>query len=220
MYTVNVKQSTGYHPHMQRGIRKGLTPARILDEAFAMVDSGGPPALTMRALAARLDVAAMAIYNHYRDRDAILDAIADKVFAELPGGTERKPVKSRGGHRWKSHLRNILLNAQQLASRHPNIYLLAMSRPNKPASAFQLTGETLSELRSAGLTNKQALTVYQTFVMLLHGFPFWREGYDRHSPYCAPLQEAIPVVMTVDQQFIASVEWLLNAVEQLAEEAK
>jgi AcrR family transcriptional regulator len=190
---------------MQRGVHKGLTPERILAESFAMVDAGGPAALTMRALAKRLDVAAMAIYNHYRDRDAILDALAEQMFAQLP----RAAAGGRKG--WKTRLRSILQAAQEFASRHPHVYRLAMTRPNKPSSAFQLTEEAISVLREAGLSEKQSLTVYHTFVILLHGFPFWREGYEQHAD-CTPLDSAL----TAEQQFAASVEWLLQAVAVVA----
>lgn len=187
---------------MQRGVHKGLTQEKILAESFAMVDAGGPSALTMRALAKRLDVAAMAIYNHYRDRDAILDALAEQVFSQLP----RQGASGRRG--WKARLRSIMYSAREFAARHPHVYRLAMTRPNKPASAFELTEEAIGVLREAGLSEKQALMVYHTFVILLHGFPFWREGYERHAALCTPIES----VLTAERQFASSVEWLLNAV--------
>jgi AcrR family transcriptional regulator len=196
---------------VQRGIHKGLTPAKILEESFAMVDADGEAALTMRGLARRLDVAAMAIYNHYADRDAILDALAERVFAELAREHASKPA-GRGRRKWKAKLRAIVVGAHQLAARHPHVYRLAMTRPRKPASAFELTTEAMSTLREAGLNEEQATTVYHTFLILLHGFPFWREGFELHSAECAPDK---PEEMA-ERQFAASVEWLLNGIERLA----
>jgi AcrR family transcriptional regulator len=201
---------------MRRGIHKGLTPEKILDESSAMLDAGGPAALTMRGLARRLNVAAMAIYNHFQDRDAILDALADRVFADLSRQNAVKRRTSRKQPWWKEHLRSILLGAQEVASRHPHIYRLAMTRPNKPAAALQLSVEALTTLRSAGLTETQATTVYHTFVILLHGFPFWREGFEREMGECVPgvptAKGRKPEVLS-QKQFMASVEWLLNSIE-------
>lgn len=200
---------------MPSGIRKGLTPARILEEAFAVVDGGGAEALTMRALAKRLNVAAMALYNHFHDREAILDALAEQVFAALPkaaGGAPTK-VKARPGgevdREWKAKLRKILTEAHRLASRHPFVYRLAMTRPNKPASAHAVSGESIRILCDAGASNLQAQTIYQTFVILLQGYPFWREGYERHL--CASGAN----IRTADKQFTEAVNWLLDSVELL-----
>jgi AcrR family transcriptional regulator len=210
---------------MRRGIHKGLTPANILEEAFAMVDGGGPAALTMRGLASRLDVAAMAIYNHYADRDAILDALAERVFAEIQIESLAGTTHPRGRQNWRQRLRSMVSKAQQLAARHPHIYRLSMTRPSKPASAFELAAEAMGALREAGLSESQAVTVYQTFLMLLHGFPFWREGFEQHLSEPAPCvghparnRSRSPELMA-EQQFAASVEWLLDAIDGFSPDA-
>jgi AcrR family transcriptional regulator len=196
---------------MPSGLRKGLTPAKILEEAFALVDTGGPSALTMRALAQRLDVAPMAIYNHYRDRDAILDALAEQAFARLQGSA----FGADGGKSWKAKLRMVLMNAKNLAGRHPHILRLAMTRPNKPPSALTLTDEAHQALCEAGLTSIQALTVYHTFVMLLQGFPFWQESFDRHYLRADNPEMQFPAGWNANKQFEAGVDWLIDSADQL-----
>ena len=63
----------------------------MLEEAFELVDAEGIDALTMRALGARLGVAPMAIYNHFQDRDAIIDALAPLGVTDMamPATPER-----------------------------------------------------------------------------------------------------------------------------------
>jgi AcrR family transcriptional regulator len=194
---------------MQRGVHKGLTPAKILDESFAIVDADGPAALTMRGLARRLNVAAMALYNHYADREAILDALSERVFSELARQNLAVLPRARGQKKWKSHLRSIVFAAHRLAAEHPHIYRLAMTRPNKPASAFTLTADAMNALRESGLNERQATTVYHTFLILLHGFPFWREGFERHLSECVTASSEA----TAERQFATSVDWLLDAIE-------
>jgi AcrR family transcriptional regulator len=210
---------------MSKTIRKGLTPAKVLDEAFKIVDAEGADALTMRALAKRLGVAPMAIYNHYQDRDAIIDALAERAFGLPPQAAERR-MPTRGERRapWKDRLRTLIGNVQGLAMRHPHVFRLAMTRPNKPASALRLMSEAMAALREGGLSDAQAVMVYHTFIILFHGLPFWRETLER---YCGG--DVPPVAMNVtpsvqalkdwalihgvdaEAQFSASVEWLLDA---------
>jgi AcrR family transcriptional regulator len=193
-------------------MRKGLSQTQVLAAAFAMVDAGGPDALTMRALAARLGVAPMALYNHFRDREAILDALAAMVFEKLaaqsPQGTDRKT--RRPG--WRPRLRQIMLAAQAFASEHPHLYRLAMTYPNKPAAGFHLASEALGLLREAGLSHAQALNSFHAFVLMMHGYPHWRDGFDLHG-------EAIASQCNhPEEQFAASVEWLLQAASAMAKQ--
>lgn len=48
-----------------------------------LMDRGGLNALTIRALADELGVGAMSLYTHFRDKDAILAAVADAAIGEL-----------------------------------------------------------------------------------------------------------------------------------------
>ncbi len=200
---------------MPPGLRKGLTPTKILEEAFALVDAGGASALTMRALAQKLNVAAMAIYNHYRDRDAILDALAERAFAQLQESASGQLSGAPKTKDWKAKLRLLLMNAKSLASRHPHVFRLAMTRPNKPPSAFTITAETYHSLCEAGLTSTQALTVYLTFVMLLQGFPFWQESFEHQHLKANDPELLFPDGWNADKQFEASIDWLLDSVDQL-----
>jgi len=194
---------------IKRGVRKGLTPALVLNQAFAIVDVGGPAALTMRALAARLGAAPMAVYNHFRDREAILDALAEGVFASLSvassevtrGGASKRRVS------WKTRLRAILLAAQRFANEHPHLYRLAMTRPSKPETAFELTTEAVAILRVAGLSKREAFHAYHAFVLMLQGYPLWREGYEDHGRALGG-----ETGLDAGAQFEASVDWLLKLI--------
>ncbi|GAB3392987.1 TetR/AcrR family transcriptional regulator C-terminal domain-containing protein [Humibacter soli] len=70
---------------------KGLTKAVIANEALALLDEVGMDGLTVRALAARLDVKAPALYWHVRDKNELLDEMATQVWrgigAELATGS-------------------------------------------------------------------------------------------------------------------------------------
>jgi AcrR family transcriptional regulator len=200
---------------MRAAVHKGLTQAKILDESRALVDAGGPAALTMRALAARLGVAAMAIYNHFEDRDAILDAMANGLFEELRQEATEAGARTRRTVGWKRRLRNLLMKAQQLAASHPHLFRMAMTRPRKPASAFALASDSIQILEEAGLNRTQSLTAYHAFVILLQGYPFWQEGAERYGEeLCSPVT-FLPPGWDTERQFEAVVDWLLECVAQM-----
>ena len=67
--------------------------------AVALADRRGLGALTMRALARELGTAPKTLYHHVEDKDDILDAIVDSVFAEIDlppaGGDWRVALRRR-----------------------------------------------------------------------------------------------------------------------------
>src|SRR4029077_11707552 len=75
---------------------------RIAAAARRLLDRGGADAVTMRRVAKAVGITPMAIYRHYPDRAALLNALADKGFEELaarltgkrfPGNTEERLTK-------------------------------------------------------------------------------------------------------------------------------
>ena len=56
---------------------------RIVAAARGMVEAGGVDALSMRKLAAELDVAHTAIYWHVGSRDELVGAVIDAFLADL-----------------------------------------------------------------------------------------------------------------------------------------
>ena len=66
----------------QRRPRGSLNPDVILDAAEVLA-SQGFDALTMRAVAARLDAVPMALYNHFATKDELVDALLDRVLTRF-----------------------------------------------------------------------------------------------------------------------------------------
>lgn len=63
--------------------RLALTRDRCTAAAVALADAEGLRAVTMRRLAAELGVEAMSLYHHVRNKDDLLDAMVDAVYAEI-----------------------------------------------------------------------------------------------------------------------------------------
>ena len=79
------------------GQRAGLTRAAVLAAARELVAAGGPAALSMRALARRLDVAPNALYSHVTDKTDLLDQLLDDLLGTVAtpaGGDPRVGVEA------------------------------------------------------------------------------------------------------------------------------
>ncbi len=140
-----------------------LSRERILGAALALLDDEGLAGLTMRALAARLGVTPMSLYNHFADREALFDAIHEAVLAEAP----RPRLDART--RWKTSLLAVARALRRGLQAHPNALLLFATRPVRSAAVLEALDETLRCLRKAGFSPHQALYLLDCVVMLTVG---------------------------------------------------
>lgn len=66
---------------------KKATPAstveRISEVALGLLEQGGPEAVTMRVVAQAVGITPMAIYHHFPNREALLQAVTDREFDRL-----------------------------------------------------------------------------------------------------------------------------------------
>ncbi|CAM5566789.1 hypothetical protein SBADM41S_07666 [Streptomyces badius] len=68
---------------MARPRKPLLSRDRIVGAASALVDAEGLDAVSTRRLAAVLGVSGPSLYNHFRNKEEILDAVADAVSAQV-----------------------------------------------------------------------------------------------------------------------------------------
>jgi AcrR family transcriptional regulator len=68
---------------MARPRKPLLSRDLIVEAALALVDAEGLEAVSTRRLAASLGVSGPSLYNHFRTKDEILDAVADAVSARV-----------------------------------------------------------------------------------------------------------------------------------------
>lgn len=68
---------------MARPRKPLLSRDRIVTAALALIDEEGLAALSTRRLAAELGVSGPSLYNHFATKEAILDAAADTVIAQV-----------------------------------------------------------------------------------------------------------------------------------------
>lgn len=68
---------------MARGYHHGELKAALIASALELLDVAGPDGVTVRAVARKAGVAHSAPINHFRDRAALLSAVANIIFTDL-----------------------------------------------------------------------------------------------------------------------------------------
>jgi AcrR family transcriptional regulator len=97
--------------------RKPLSRERVLGAAVDLADESGINALTMRSLAAMLDVEAMSLYYHVKNKEALLDGIAEAVVEEVNEEVALLDT-SDASVGWQESMRERILAARRVMLRH------------------------------------------------------------------------------------------------------
>jgi AcrR family transcriptional regulator len=108
------------------------TARKIAGAARRLLDREGAAAVTMRRVADAVGITPMAIYRHYPDRAALLNALADEGFAELAGRLARKRLPV-GIEAQMLALADIYLDH---ALAHPRLFELMFLAPRPGARQF------------------------------------------------------------------------------------
>ena len=123
--------------------RPRLSKAAVVGRALALADAEGLDALTIRRLATELGVTPMALYWHVRNKDELLDGLADQLWGEI--GTEFDPAAP-----WHAQLRGLLESLVAVLRAHPSASRLLISGEMGSPAALRVTEVALEVLRRAG----------------------------------------------------------------------
>jgi len=107
----------------------------VLETGLRIADEEGLEALTMRRLAAELDVTTMATYTYVRTKEELVDAIAALVLADLP-------FDDRPGDTWERRLEHVVHALYTALREHPAVAQIVPSR-RRPIPALDGFRETL-----------------------------------------------------------------------------
>jgi AcrR family transcriptional regulator len=133
--------------------------------ATAVADKEGLGALSMRHVAAELDVATMSLYRHIRDKDDLLALMIDAAFAEWRGS----PLKS--GDTWQEILAKAAREMWSIFRRH--LWLApaySVTRPLAVPSGLAYTEHVLGTLLDRGLKPATAFSMSLILFNFVRGF--------------------------------------------------
>ncbi|WP_306368326.1 TetR/AcrR family transcriptional regulator [Nocardiopsis sp. CC223A] len=142
--------------------RPQLSRERVVTAAIALADDKGEAGVTMRAVAGRLGVEAMSLYNHVANREALLDGMVDAVFAEID-----LPDPAAD---WRSAVRDRAASARAALRRHPWAVGLLDSRTDPGPATLRHHDTVLGILRSQGFSVTLAMRAVSVIDSYVYGF--------------------------------------------------
>lgn len=128
--------------------RTQLTRERVVAAAVQLADRDGIESISMRRLARELDVEAMSLYTHVRNKDDLLDGMVDAVIGQIPTDGD--------GPDWKASLRRIVLAARGVVLRHPWAPRTIQTRATPGLAVLNYVNAVIGVLREGGFSVAQA----------------------------------------------------------------
>jgi AcrR family transcriptional regulator len=130
-------------PARRPGPRPGLSVDAIVAAAVVAADEAGLAGLSMRAVAERLGVTAMALYTYVPGKNELVDLIYDGVHAELPGH-HAAPAG------WRAAVTAWSEDLVALYVRHPWALQVSFARPVLGPHEQAVLEDVVGILRSTG----------------------------------------------------------------------
>jgi AcrR family transcriptional regulator len=153
-----------------------LTPTLIIDAAMDILDRDGVAGLSMRAIAARLDVKAASLYYHVHNKDALLQAVADRIAEQVNGDTD--PTNA-----WRPMLTAMAVRLRTILRTHPGATAVVATKNVSPQVAHQIADRLGPPLAtSLNTTTDRALLWAQSLYVLVAGLALAEFGDVPHEP--------------------------------------
>lgn len=139
----------------------GLSITRIVDAALDILREDGVDALTVRAVADRLETSSASLYRHIASRDELLALIADHVLGDL-----RLPPATPD---WRANAEALMRELRRVLLAQPLPPSAGRSRSGYGPNALRLIDAALGMFRDAGLTDGQAAYATTTMIQYVAG---------------------------------------------------
>lgn len=155
-YTVRMTES---RPRKPRG---SLSPDVILDAAERLAATHGFEAVTMRAVAAELEAAPMALYRHFPTKERLVDALLDRVLTRFEAAPQSRS--------WREDLKTFARAHRRLLMDHPWAVRPLFNSPNPGIGATRIGEIAFAVLRRARLTDEQIVATFSGLIALNYGW--------------------------------------------------
>lgn len=164
----------------QKKARAPLDRRRIAEEALRLIDADGLEQLSMRRLGAALGVEAMALYYHFRDKGALLDAVLELLLEEMaPPAGSSQPLE---------RLRRTFEASRLVALRHPQAFLLVPTRRFSTDAHLAYYEDLLGVFRDSGLGPAQTARFFRVLAGFVTGASLAEIGSRAQQPDATPIR--------------------------------
>lgn len=174
----------------------------ILEAAMRLLDKGGMALLTTNAVAATAGVSVGTLYQYFPNKEAILDALADREMADLSGRVLRvidDPAPLPHAERVSRIIREVTSSYGKRRRVHRLVIEHSLSRGGMPIAA--MIGQVVSVLTSyehspapASLSEAEAFVLANAFVGVMRAMLLRAED---QTPSDAEIEDALSRLITV-----------------------
>jgi AcrR family transcriptional regulator len=181
-----------------RGRPRALDREQALRAAMTVLDADGLGALTLRRLATDLGVGIATVHNTVGGKEALLQALADTVFATLPDAdtlTAERPTDA---------LVDYFTEVYRMLVGNPAIAQLTVLRRMRNPSYFRAQETVLELLCECGLDDQDAWDAYDNLTNYVFGYSLnhiSRQDFDRHEAIADLPREQYPTVRRISPLF-------------------
>jgi AcrR family transcriptional regulator len=116
----------------------------------------------MRKLSQELGGGTMSLYNHFSNKDDLLDGMIDTVFGEIE--------LLAGEHSWKTIMRQRAFSIRKVMTRHPWAIGLMESRRTPGPATLRHHDAVIGCLRDAGFSIQLAAHAFSALDSYIYGF--------------------------------------------------
>jgi TetR/AcrR family tetracycline transcriptional repressor len=141
--------------------RATLTRDSIIDACLVLVEVEGEDRLTLRRLGEALGTDPTAIYRHFRDKDDLMRAIADRIHGDVLVDLPDAP--------WNEVVREVCIRLRRAHLDRPALAAHVRTGPPLHHNEFALTEVVLGQLLRGGLSNRNAALAYHALIELTVG---------------------------------------------------
>ncbi|MCG5214134.1 TetR/AcrR family transcriptional regulator C-terminal domain-containing protein [Streptosporangium soli] len=165
-----------------------LSRGRIVTAAVDLIEREGADAVSMRRIAAELNVGVMSLYNHVPNKAALLDAVAEAVLSEIEFTDDPDAD-------WTERVRMQARAFRQIAHHYPRCTMVVVSRQLQSPAGLLPVERALATLRDAGFDGQDAVRILRTFIAYIVGSLLREVGV---TPTFAPVPRVGVQVENVD----------------------
>lgn len=143
----------------------GLSHAAIAAAALRVIDREGIDAFSTRKLGAALGVEAMAIYWYYPSKDALLDAVVEKLVEPL-----QIVVAEATADDWIAALRDLAHAYRKISHEHPKAFPLLATRRFASEGTYAFMEQLFELAQQARIPDQIAARFYRVVSSYCNGF--------------------------------------------------
>ncbi|MEV5823984.1 TetR/AcrR family transcriptional regulator C-terminal domain-containing protein [Spirillospora sp. NPDC052242] len=152
--------------------RPALTRGRIVRAAIGLIEREGADALSMRRVAAELDVAVMSLYNHVPNKNALLEGVAEHVVS----GMELQDDPSAS---WQDRARALVRAFRTVAHEYPRCMTVVLTRKFDTTIGLRPAERALALAEAAGFDGVTAVRITRALMAYALGTQMREIGFGK-----------------------------------------